>query len=251
MIRLIVISGALTAAALLLATGSRSQISNFRSPISNSKPPVSVPGIQTADLRSQNSDFRFQISDRKYDQSAQQPTAQQQPAGSQQPKLEGCVSCHGLIEPMHKYGSTEMLEHLKDGKDAVGLSCTACHGGNPGPRKTSDDPKEIDRIKREAHVRARFPDEWKRDGRSTGANPERSNTLLARESWEYVRFINPGDVRVAQRSCGSSDCHAVEQKGVARSMMTHGAMLCGAALYNNGGLPLKDGRFGESYNESG
>jgi hypothetical protein len=152
---------------------------------------------------------------------------------------------------MHKYGSTEMLEQLKDGKDAVGLSCTACHGGNPGPRKTTDDPKEIDRIKREAHVRARYPEEWKRDGKSTGANPERSNTLLARESWEYVRFINPGDIRVAQRTCGSSDCHAVEQKGVARSMMTHGAMLWGAALYNNGGFPVKDAVFGESYTETG
>src|SRR6185312_14485609 len=175
----------------------------------------------------------------------------QNPAGSTTPTLEGCVSCHAQIEPMHKYGSTEMLEQLKDGKDAVGLSCTACHGGNPGPRKTSDDPKEVDRIKREAHVRPRFPNEWKRDGKSTGANPERSNTLLARESWEYVRFINPGDVRVAERTCGSSDCHAVEQKGVARSMMTHGAMLWCAALYNNGGFPLKDVRFGESYNESG
>lgn len=174
----------------------------------------------------------------------------QEPAGSQPPKSEGCVSCHGQIEPMHKYGA-EMLTKLKDGKDAVGLTCTSCHGGNPGPRKTSEDIKEIDRIKREAHVRARFPEEWKRNGQSTGANPERSNTLLLRESWEYVRFINPGDIRVAERTCGSSDCHAVEQKGVARSMMTHGAMLWGAALYNNGGFPIKDARFGESYSQAG
>ena len=34
-------------------------------------------------------------------------------------------------------------------------------------------------------------------------------------------------------------------------MMTHGAMLWGAALYNNGGFPLKDARFGESYSEDG
>ena len=39
----------------------------------------------------------------------------------QTPKLEGCVTCHGLIEPMHKYGTTETLDKLKDGKDAVGL----------------------------------------------------------------------------------------------------------------------------------
>jgi len=60
-------------------------------------------------------------------------------------KLEGCITCHGQIEPMHKYGTTETLEKLNNGKDAVGLTCTGCHGGNPVPRKTSDDPKSIQR----------------------------------------------------------------------------------------------------------
>ncbi len=45
-----------------------------------------------------------------------------------------------------------------------------------------------------------FPREWRRDGKYTGANPERSNTLLARESWEFVRFINPGDLRVVGKT---------------------------------------------------
>lgn len=174
---------------------------------------------------------------------------QNQPAPP--PKLEGCVTCHGQIEPMHKYGTTETLDALKDGKDAVGLTCTTCHGGNPVPRKTSDDPRSIEQIKNEAHVRAKFPEQWKRDGKSTGANPERTNTLLARESWEFVRFVNPGDLRVAAKTCGGSACHDLESKNVARSMMTHGAMLWGAALYNNGGFPLKDPRFAESYSENG
>jgi hypothetical protein len=166
-------------------------------------------------------------------------------------KLEGCVSCHGLIEPMHKYGTTDTLEKLKDGKDAVGLTCTGCHGGNPVPRKTSEDSRENERIKNQAHVQPELPEEWHRNGKSTAANPERSNTLLNRESWEFVRFINPGDLRVAAKTCGSSDCHAVESKNVPRSMMTHGAMLWGAALYNNGSFHLKDPRFGESYGPSG
>ncbi len=166
-------------------------------------------------------------------------------------RLEGCVTCHGPIEPMHKYGATGQLEKLNGDKDAVGLTCTGCHGGNPVPRKNTDDVRDVERIKSEAHVRPRFPDEWKRDGKYTGANPERTNTLLTRESWEFVRFINPGDLRVAAKTCGSSSCHEVESKNVARSMMTHGAMLWNAALYNNGGFPLKDGRFGESYNENG
>jgi hypothetical protein len=167
------------------------------------------------------------------------------------PKLEGCITCHAQIEPMHKYGTTETLDRLKDGKDAVGLTCTACHGGNPVPRKTSEESRDIERVKNEAHVRPRFSDEWKRDGKNTGANPERSYTLLARESWEFVRFINPGDIRVVAKSCGGGGCHDMEAKNVARSMMVHGAMLWGAALYNNGSFPLKDPRFGESYSENG
>jgi hypothetical protein len=176
-------------------------------------------------------------------------SAQDQPTPS--PKLEGCVTCHGQIEPMHKYGTTETLDKLNNGKDAVGLTCTGCHGGNPLPRKTGDDPKAIQQIKEQAHVRAKFPAEWQRDGKFTGANPERTNTLLARESWEFVRFINPGDLRIAAKTCGGGACHDIESRNVARSMMTHGAMLWGAALYNNGGFPLKDARLGESYSENG
>ena len=34
-------------------------------------------------------------------------------------------------------------------------------------------------------------------------------------------------------------------------MMTHGCMLWGAALYNNGAVPFKEARFGESYSMCG
>ncbi|MBV9958731.1 MAG: hypothetical protein JO360_09935, partial [Acidobacteria bacterium] len=154
---------------------------------------------------------------------AQTQTAQTQMAAQPTATLvEGCVTCHRNIEPMHRYTPTgEALEKLNDDKDAQGITCTACHGGNPAAT-----------TKEGAHVRPKYPDEWKRNGKYSSANPERTNTLLAKESWEFVRFINPGDLRVTQKTCG--ECHATESKAVARSMMTHGAMLWGAALYNNG-----------------
>ena len=152
--------------------------------------------------------------------------------------LEGCLKCHAQIEPMHKFGPTATLDKLDNGKDALGLTCTACHGGNP-----------VAIEKESAHVRPRFPREWQQNGKFR--IPERSGPLLARESAEFVRFINPGDLRVAERTCGSSDCHSVQTNAVGKSMMTHGAMLWGAALYNNGGFPLKDTNFGESYGETG
>ncbi len=72
-----------------------------------------------------------------------------------------------------------------------------------------------------------------------------------KESPEYVRFVNPGDLRVAPETCGRAGCHASEMRNVSTSMMTTGGMLWGAALYNNGGYPHKDTRFGESYSRDG
>ena len=162
--------------------------------------------------------------------------AQQQPATT--PPLEGCLKCHANIEPMHRYGGPAPLDKLDNGKDAKGLTCTFCHGGNPATT-----------TKEEAHVRPRYPSEWFKHGKFRV--PEGSGPLLARESLEFVRFLNPGDLRVAQTTCGSSECHSAETKGAMNGMMTHGAMLWGAALYNNGGFPIKDANFGESYSANG
>src|SRR5712671_811817 len=152
--------------------------------------------------------------------------------------LEGCLNCHDKIEPMHKFGPTSTLDKLDHGKDALGLTCTACHGGNP-----------VATEKDSAHVRPRFPREWERAGKFKIRG--RSGPLLAKESVEFVRFINPGDLRVAGKTCGSSECHSTETTAASNSMMRHGGMLWGAALYNNGGFPIKDTNFGESYSADG
>jgi hypothetical protein len=156
------------------------------------------------------------------------------------PPVEGCLKCHNNIEPMHRYNNTgTVFEKLDSGKDAVGLTCTACHGGNP-----------VATTQKDAHVQPKYPKEWGcKNGECSSANPERSNTLIAKESREFVRFVNPGDFRVIQQSCG--ECHAAQNGDSPRSMHAHGAMLWGAALYNNGSFHLKDSRFGESYNEDG
>ncbi|MCA9169354.1 MAG: hypothetical protein KDB23_16890, partial [Planctomycetales bacterium] len=83
----------------------------------------------------------------------------------------------------------------------------------------------------------------------TSANPVRSYTLLNHEDPEFIRFVNPGDLRVAHISCGQ--CHPNETLAVKKSMMTHGCMLWGAALYNNGSIPKKWPRYGESYSMNG
>ncbi len=135
-------------------------------------------------------------------------------------KSIGCIQCHQGVSDMH-------------GKATVHLGCCDCHGGDP-----SATTREC------AHVFPRFPDAWPSSG-----NPVRSYTLLNHESPEFIRFVNPGDLRVAHISCGC--CHAKEVLEVRTSMMTHGCMLWGAALYNNGAVPFKEARFGESYSMNG
>src|SRR5579864_6992063 len=153
-------------------------------------------------------------------------------------KNSGCVSCHtSTDEPsMHPTGT-------------VRLACIDCHGGDSTatlPPETNLKAPEYEQIKNRAHVQPNDPALAGRSG-----NPQRLYTKWLRESYEYVRFVNPGDLRVAAETCGTAGCHAAEVLKVKTSMMTHGAMLWGAALYNNGSFPLKNARFGESYSSSG
>ncbi|MGZ4967880.1 MAG: hypothetical protein ACXV97_11955, partial [Chthoniobacterales bacterium] len=137
-------------------------------------------------------------------------------------KSIGCNECHRGVEPMHK------------AEQNVVLGCTDCHGGNPARGLK----------KEQAHVLPRNPEFFK-----TSANPPNSNVWLNHESAEFIRFMNPGDLRVADQACGL--CHGDIVHNVHHSMMNHGAMLWGAALYNNGGFYAKNYRFGQEYGGDG
>ncbi|MFO0843108.1 MAG: hypothetical protein U0797_12060 [Gemmataceae bacterium] len=137
-------------------------------------------------------------------------------------KSAGCVHCHQGVRDPHF-------------KDTLRLGCCDCHGGDP----TAAD-------KHQAHVQPRFPDAWR-----SSANPVRSYTLLNHERPDFIRFVNPGDLRIAHISCGTANCHPKEVLQVRKSMMTHGCMLWGAALYNNGAVPLKRALYGEAYSMHG
>ena len=72
---------------------------------------------------------------------------------------------------------------------------------------------------------------------------------MLKESAEFVKFVNPGDLRVAQETCGG--CHQTEVTAVPRSTMTTAAVFWDAAGYANGIIGRKQAFLGESYDRDG
>jgi len=135
-------------------------------------------------------------------------------------KSKGCLKCHAGVENMHK-------------SPAVKLGCTDCHGGDAEAKTQS-----------KAHVQPRYELRW-----ASSANPARTYTLLNDERPEFIRFVNPGDLRVVDQTC--APCHAKEVLNVKKSMMTTSALLWGGAAYNNGIVSAKNYILGESYSRDG
>ena len=155
-------------------------------------------------------------------------------------KSAGCVSCHTASDQKTMHAS-----------EAVVLGCTDCHGGNatvmapagasatPLAEAHGEEGKEegeghggrkyesgYQAAMESAHVLPRYPDVW-----PSSANPVRSYTALNKEPVEFVRFVNPGDYRVAREACGN--CHLPVIQAAERSLMANAAMFWGAATSLN------------------
>jgi hypothetical protein len=153
-------------------------------------------------------------------------------------KSTGCITCH-----------TSTDEPTMHPTKTVFLGCTDCHGGNSSISVAASavpNSAEYNAAKEKAHIHPRDP-----SFKDRSALPERTYTKWLKESPEFIKFENPGDLRVATETCGAAGCHAKEVRASSTSMMTHTGMLWGAALYNNGGYPTKNTHFGESYDSDG
>jgi hypothetical protein len=153
-------------------------------------------------------------------------------------KSAGCMTCHTRTDSPSMHTAT-----------TVKLGCTDCHGGRVevrAPDGATQGSPAYDLAKKQAHVLPKHTDVWR-----TAANPTHAYTALLKETAEFVQFVNPGDLRVARRTCGPNGCHPSEVAAVEKSMMKTGPMLWAAALYNNGTYPIKRPRFGEAYGPDG
>ena len=153
-------------------------------------------------------------------------------------KSIGCIGCH-----------TETARVSMHDNPAVKLGCTDCHGGDASQipeRGLARLEFEYKRLRDLAHVLPKYPQEW---NFPHSAKPQRSYTLLNRESPEFIRFVNPADYRVAAQACGA--CHGAIIAAAERSLMSTAAMFFGGASYNNGILPYNRYILGESYTTGG
>lgn len=180
------------------------------------------------------------------------PAARPGLAGPQQQLTTGadsraCLDCHIGIERMHAFPekmSAEDRAKYDRGMDRVGLTCVDCHGGNGTATGSKTSEREYRAYLEAAHVLPRNRKLFR-----NSANPPDSYAALNRESPEFVRFLNPSDFRIADRTCGQ--CHREILSAMRMSVMSHNAMAHGAVFYNNGAFERKQALYGEAYDEQG
>ena len=162
------------------------------------------------------------------------PAPKHQSVAEADAKSIGCMSCHTSTDSKSMHESPGVV-----------LGCVDCHGGDASVFGSVESMNDISLIEK-AHVVPSYPEDWHfPDSR----NPKQSYTLLNREAKEYVRFINPSDLRVAEEACGA--CHLPIVQAAKRSIMATGAMLFGGATYANNILPYKNYVLGEAYTPDG
>ena len=147
----------------------------------------------------------------------------------------GCISCHTGIEHPNMHA-----------EDTVVLGCADCHGGNASITSTSaKGSAEYTAAERRAHVQPRLA-----ENAANGGHPVRAYTHWIEESTEFVRFVNPGDLRVAPQTCGA--CHAQETLQRPFQHDDHWRHASGARPSTTTAPSLsKNPHFGESYDADG
>ena len=166
------------------------------------------------------------------------PAPRQQTQAQADRQSAGCMSCHTQTDSKTMHAS-----------EGVTLGCVDCHGGYADVFKPESaqegDPAYRDALDK-AHVRPLYPQAWTYP---SSRNPQRTYALLNDESPEFIRFINPGDYRIAREACGA--CHLDIIHAAERSLMSSAMMFWGGAAYNNGILPFKRYLIGEAYTRDG
>jgi len=118
------------------------------------------------------------------------------PEPDQEENPSGEASCLGCHRPV---GSNGQRFGIEDAHPWSRLTCVDCHGGNASASKRA-----------EAHV---IPE----TGPLTLDNV--ASDVLDEVPLDYLRFVNPGDLRVAGETCGGAGCHVEHVATLPTSVM--------------------------------
>ncbi len=149
-------------------------------------------------------------------------TSSSRPTDEAAAKSDGCIVCHQNVHDPHD-------------KETLHLGCVDCHGGDADGQGRPDRPRPAALSRGLADVGQPGALLHAAQPRVAGVHPLRQSRRSARRPHQLRHRRLPR--------------HEVLQNR--KSMMTHGCMLWGAALYNNGAVPDKRLRFGESYSMNG
>ena len=126
-----------------------------------------------------------------------------------------CIGCHGLASQPGGVG-------IENAHPWSTLGCTVCHGG------VGADPNDPTRKLTQAEAHVHIPHDIADNGSIT--KPIRTvykNFYLGRAGVEqlpggpeWIRFMNPGDLRVVDATCAKSGCHEGAGEKVRRSTMS-------------------------------
>ena len=189
---------------------------------------------------------------------------------TQLPLGGSCLSCHEGITDVHPF---------------FALACVDCHGGNDRVTIPANVNVRDQALLQKSHVLPLDPAMWWANGIDDDADgfvdeqgeffdgrviqsedsPFADGRRAKRNQMDsemnrdlnYLRFINPGDLRVAQVSCGGRNnnsnpamvCHAEVVYDMRRSMMSTNAGVAGGAAYGNAQVPVAS-MFGADFAQS-
>ena len=165
-----------------------------------------------------------------------EPSLRQQPQADIDKKSAGCLTCHTPdTKSMHR-------------DNLARAGCTDCHGGDAGPMRDKSLAKgspQFEQIQKQAHVQPTL-DIWK----DSAANPPEVWYQTIRKRAEFIRFVNPGDLRDRPHQLRHS---ATRKKSATSQEHDDARRACSGArrCTTTASFPLKNAPFGESYSMNG
>ncbi len=139
-------------------------------------------------------------------------------------KLEGvvlirsnCLVCH---RPLDELAQPKGIE---EAHPWAALECEDCHGGNPWVCSTGE--TTFDDAGNPLCDGAWIFDQDLAHEQPDEGTPRYLRNLSSQQldnvDVDYLQFVNPGDFRVAPKTCGAAECHAKEVAAVPHSTMAH------------------------------